>query len=510
MTNNVLMYIIKKKGRGLIIDYLTTVVESRGTYSVTLLSVLVVYLLLMIVIGKLAGKRVANTDDYLVAGRKAPLFITVGTIFATFWGGGTIVGATGAAYNGGIYEVIQDPFAAGLALIIAGLFFVVSLRKQNIRSVGSLYAKKYGKKTSYYSIALMLPTYIMWTAVQLLAISKIMYAIFGISMVMSFTISIIVIVTFTYLGGMLAVAWTDTMQVAIIIIGLFMIMIVGIDKVGGVENINKFTPDNFWNILPRSFSLKGILGYIALWLGMALGNIPSPDLAQRAFMAKSDKTAKSAMIISGILYWTVGLVPVFIALIAITLVGQGQISANEFATDSELLIPIVAKYLLNPFMLAIFISSLVAAILSSASSSLFATSVMISNDLYGNITGASDKKILKVTKYAIFISAALSVMIGAFTTQIFELTIFAFSLQFGMLFFPFVCALKSKYVIKEGVVCGMSVALFINVIGCILNKSIIPEPYTFYTLVPAIANFTTIYLVTYIIKNKRRNEYEIT
>lgn len=471
--------------------------------SIILVTVLVVYLSMMIVVGKLAGKRVKNTDDYLVAGRSAPLFVTVGTLFATFWGGGTIIGATGAAYNEGIYGVIEDPFAAGLALIITGLFFVTPLRKLNIRSVGSLYEKTYGKKTSYLAIALMIPTYIMWTAVQILAISKIMYAIFGIGMFLSFTVSISVIVAFTYLGGMLAVAWTDTIQVVIIMLGLIIITFVGINAAGGIAEVNSYTPDNFWNILPRGFSLKALLGYIALWIGMALGNIPSPDIAQRSFMAKDNKTAKVGMITSGLLYWTVGFIPVFIALIAITLVGKGIINGSEFTNDSELLIPIIAKNLLSPFLLAIFMSSLIAAILSSASSSLFATSVMISNDLYGSMKNVDDNKVLKVTKISIFISAALAVLVGMLTNEIFELTIFAFSLQFGMLFFPFVCALKSKYVIKEGVVAGMLVGLLINVVGAILSKSIIPEPYTFYTIVPAAANFVTIYLVTYIIKMKR-------
>lgn len=474
--------------------------------SIILIIVLVVYMSLMIAIGKIASTKVSNTDDYLVAGRSAPLFVTIGTLFATFWGGGTIIGATGAAYEEGLFGVIEDPFAAGLALILTGLFFVVPLRKLNIRSVGSLYSKRYGKFTSYMATALMIPTYIMWTAVQILAISKIMYAIFGINTILSFIISITVIVIFTYLGGLLAVAWTDTMQMIIIMIGLIIIVYIGINLTGGINEINSHTPENFWNILPQEFSYKSIIAYIALWAGMALGNIPSPDIAQRSFMAKDNKTARIGMISSGLLYWTVGLIPVFIALIAITLVNQGQISASLFAGDSELLIPILAKELLNPFLLAVFMSSLVAAILSSASSSLFATSVLISNDLYANIKEVDDKQVLKVTKIAIFITAFLAVIVGLLTNQIFDLTIFAFTLQFGMLFFPFVCALKSKYAVKEGIICGMIVAILINVIGCIINKSVIPEPYTFYALVPAIANVLTIYLVSFIIKNFKKEK----
>lgn len=344
--------------------------------------ILTVFLGLIILVGKLASKRVSSSDDYVVANRSAPLFLIVGTIFATFWGGGTVLGGTGAAYEEGIFGVVEDPFAAGLALLILGVFFVSTLRRLNLRSMGELYGFRYGKVTGYLSSVLMIPTFLIWTAVQLLAIGKIINVIFDVNFLFGYLIAMGVIILFTYMGGLLAVAWTDTIQMVVIFIGLFLMISIGFKATGGIENIISTTPDQFWNILPRENTFHSWLSYFAIWAGMSLGNLPSPDIAQRAFMAKDEKTAKKGMIIAGIMYMTIGFVPVLIALIGINLVSQGIIDGAQLLDDPELLITLMAKNLFGPIGLGIFISSLTATILSSASTSLFATAVLVSNDIY--------------------------------------------------------------------------------------------------------------------------------
>ena len=73
-----------------------------------------VYLLAMLGIGYIASRRVTNAADFLVAGRSLPLWLTVGTLSATWFGGGTVLGAAGAAYEKGFIGVIADPFGAAL------------------------------------------------------------------------------------------------------------------------------------------------------------------------------------------------------------------------------------------------------------------------------------------------------------------------------------------------------------------------------------------------------------
>lgn len=476
------------------------------------LIIIALFLIGIIVVGKIASGKVKTSDDYLVAGREAPLFLIVGTLFATFWGGGTIIGASGAAYNDGIFGVVEDPFAAGLALVLLGFFFVKMLRRLRINSVGELYSLRFGATTGYLASALMIPTYIIWTAVQLLAIGKIANVLFQIDFTMAFLIAAVVVVSFTYMGGLVAVAWTDTVQMVIIFIGLIVILVVGISATGGIGQLIDHTPKDYWNILPRERDLGAWISYFAMWAGMGLGNIPSPDIAQRAFMAKDEATAKRGMIIAGGLYWTVGFIPIIIGLIGITLVAKGVLDPAIFAKDSELIIPVMAKTLLGPVGLGIFVASLIAAILSSASTSLFATAVLFANDIYKPLKTRKAKQstleqknsLIGITRIFVLVVGLLSVGVGLLSSNIYDLTIFAFTLQFGVLFFPFVLALKAKWVNTYGVIGGMLAGLLVNLVGSISQGSLIQEPAEFYTLVPALVNLLVIIVVSWLTKGKNK------
>ncbi len=470
------------------------------------LSIIVLFLIFIVAVGAIAGRKTKDSDGYLVANRSSGYFLIVGTLFATFWGGGTVLGGSGAAFNDGIMGVIEDPFAAGLALILVGVFFVKTLRKLNLKSVGELYGRRYNKNVSYSASALMIPTYVIWTAVQLLAIGKIANVLFGVNFLLAFFTGAFVVILYTVLGGILAVVWTDAIQMIIIFVGLVLIVVVGVNAVGGIEVINTNTPENYWDFFPNQDNGVSWIAYFAMWVGMALGNIPSPDIAQRAFVAKDAKTAQKGMITAGFMYWTVGLIPVFIALIGLTMVNNGLLSADAIASigeDSELLIPLLAKELLGPIGLGIFAGSLIAAVLSSASTSLFATAVLMSNDIYKPLfmKKDNDKKLVLVTKLSVVIVGLLAVLIGLISTNLYDLTIFAFTLLFGILFFPFVFALKSKWANSYGVLAGMFMGLLVNLVGAIVQGTIIPEPWEFYTLVPALLNLVTIIIVTYFTRN---------
>lgn len=474
------------------------------------LLIVAVFLLGIIGVGKLASRRIKTSDDYIVAGRGAGLPLIVGTLFATFWGGGVIIGATGASYDEGIFGVVEDPFAAGLSLVLVGFFFVRILRGLKIRSVGELYKSRFGVGTGYLASALMIPTYIVWTAVQLLAIGKIINVLFGIDFTLAFMGAALVVVLFTYMGGLVAVVWTDAVQMIIIFLGLVAILVAGFSAAGGIENVFAAAPADYWNILPRDRSPMGWVSYLAMWAGMSLGNIPSPDIAQRAFVARDSATAYKGMIIAGSMYWTVGFIPVVIALIGIALVGNGTLDAAMIAHDSELLVPYMAKVLLGPVGLGVFVASLIGAVLSSASTSLFATAVLFSNDIYkpfkAGITEENpennDSDMLKATKFFVVIVGVLSVGVGLSCNFIYDLTIFAFTLQLGVLFFPFIFALKARWVTSHGVVAGMAGGVLVNLVGCIYQQSIIPEPWEFFTLVPALVNLVLIVIVSALTRNR--------
>ena len=82
-----------------------------------------IYFVLKVIISLLANKKIKGSVDFFVAGRNLPLWLCTATLTATWFGGGTVLGAAGAAYDGGIIGVIADPIGAALCLILACLLY---------------------------------------------------------------------------------------------------------------------------------------------------------------------------------------------------------------------------------------------------------------------------------------------------------------------------------------------------------------------------------------------------
>ena len=103
--------------------------------SILIISGVAFYIVFMLFIGFWASKKIRNAKDYIVAGGEFGWWLSIGTIFATWFGAETCMGSSGTAFNKGILGVIADPFGAGLCLIISGFFFAKYFRSLNIETI---------------------------------------------------------------------------------------------------------------------------------------------------------------------------------------------------------------------------------------------------------------------------------------------------------------------------------------------------------------------------------------
>ena len=97
---------------------------------------ILIYAAIVVLIGWWASRRVNNMSDFLVAGRRLPLWMASATLLATWFGAGPSMAATGAVFEkGGLKNIIADPFAAAISLILAGIFIVGILRRNRLLTV---------------------------------------------------------------------------------------------------------------------------------------------------------------------------------------------------------------------------------------------------------------------------------------------------------------------------------------------------------------------------------------
>ncbi|WNY26646.1 sodium:solute symporter family transporter [Methanolapillus ohkumae] len=466
--------------------------------------VIAVYLVLMLVVGVLTQKiGTSSSKGYLIANRNVGALLIGGTIFATFWGGGTVMGGAGAAYTSYNLGTVADPWASGITLIIMAIFMVPILLSMKIGTLGEMYRIRFGRRGAYVASILSVPTLIAWTAVQMVAIGKMLSLFIGMSPALSMILAGGIVIIYTYMGGMLAVIWTDNIQAAIIILGLMVLIPSAVCYIGASGNPNftlnldnlvagfsvvkDNTPNDFWTLFPSSDpdhpsgitqTLTGFLVWLAAWCGMGLGSLASLDITQRVLCARDENAARGGLLTGTALYWIAGLGPIFIGLLGIVMAQLGIFSAAEIgvlSNDAEVLVPLLAQKLLHPLPMAIFIGSLMAAIMSTSSSTIFASAAVISTVLFpGSVSShestqsiLNDKKAIRMTKFLVVVIGVFCIGISFLAVNLYDLMIFGFTLLFACLFWVVVCGLFWKKANIPGGIASMIVGISFSMLGCI-------------------------------------------
>ena len=182
-----------------------------------LLVVMIAYLLLMLLLGYVAGlKTTDNSDDYMAAEGKMPFWLVTATILATFICGATIMGGGGVAYSDGFPATIADPFAACLCLIAGGFIFQGQIRRTGAVSPAAVYQNRYGVLGGVIAGVCTIMPMLFFAGAQVAATGKLFQIVLGWPFRTTAILSGIFVIVYTAFGGITAVVWTDFAQVLIL------------------------------------------------------------------------------------------------------------------------------------------------------------------------------------------------------------------------------------------------------------------------------------------------------
>ena len=403
------------------------------------------YILVMLLIGYLSGRKVKDMSDFLVAGRRLPLWMATATLLATWFGAGSSMGVAATVYSGELRSVIADPFAASISLILAGIFIVGCLRKQNCLTVTDIIEKKYGKSAGIYASLWMIPVYVGWLGSQMIGLGTILNLLTGIDMLYGTLIGALIVLIYTACGGMWAVTLTDIVQVSLIIMGLIIIVPGAVILAGGWQAVY-CNPNTSLSLLPAAGGWDHSVNYIGSWLIMGLGCMVGQDLIQRSLASKTEKIAVRSSIYSGILYMLIGMIPITIGLAAKILFPKWGITSETMGGDLEnQVLPRMAIQILgsmHPLLLTVFLSALVSAIMSSADSSLLAASSLLSNNVIRPLMPQiSDRKMLHMVRGITVLILIVAAVLALLVKSIYALMINCWASQLVVVFIPVVTAL---------------------------------------------------------------------
>lgn len=439
-----------------------------------LLTAIIIYLLITVAIGAWSSKLVKNSNDFVLAGRKLPLFLSASALFATWFGSETIFGASSEYLESGLQGVIEDPFGAALCLILFGAFFLKPMYRMNVLTLGDVYKRLFGKRVEFISSIFMIPAYFGYVAAQLVALALIFSSLTDLSISQGIMISAAIVVFYTFLGGMWAISITDFIQTTLIVVGLVWVAVLVAQKAGGLMPILESAPEGSFQFFPDANPISW-LNYLGAWMVIGLGSIPSQDIYQRVMSSKSEKVAIKSTYLAGIFYVTVGILPLFIAL------GAKFLYPEIYLENKQMLLPEMVLLHSGMHVQILFFGALISAIMSTTSSGLLAPAAILSENLIKPYFGKrlDEKHFLLILRCNIIVVALIATILAQWKTNIYELVAGASILLMVSLLVPLTAGLYWKRASEMG-------ALMSIVFGMIAYLALEMFELPIYTHIPAL------------------------
>jgi len=445
----------------------------------TLVAFVVLYLLGTLAIGVWAGTRIKNTTDFAIAGRSLPLIMVVTTTFATWFGAETVMGIPARFVQGGLNAIVEDPFGAGTCLVLVGLFFAARLYKHNLLTIGDFYRQRFGRGIEVFCSAAIILSYLGWVAAQITALGLVFSVLTNgaMSETMGMIVGTLAVLVYVVIGGFLAVAWTDFIQMIVLVVGLAIIAMFSADLAGGADKVVALaTTKELWNFFPAP-SFTDMAFFVAAGLTMMLGSIPQQDVFQRVMSARDAKTARNGAMIGGVSYILFAFVPMFIVASAVVVMGD---SAMELAkNDYQRVLPTFVLTKMPLIMQILFFGALLSAIKSTSSATLLAPSTSFVENILKNLRPRmTDKQQLFAMRASIvsFTGLVLAYAIAMKGTPIYDLVSSAYQVTLVGAFVPLVMGLYWKRATTQGAVFSVAAGIavwilfFPQVGGEALNK----------------------------------------
>lgn len=420
-----------------------------------------VYLLALVIYGLvIAHNKVKTADDMVTGGHRIPFIILVGSLLATWCGGGGITGSAGVVYTGGPW-VGAITFAAPPIGIILLYFIAGKVRKSNKVTVPEIMEARYGKAASIISALCVMLAYVGVLATQLKAAADILVLLCSSSGVelshgLALTICTVVIVVITVGGGLVSVAYSDAVSALIMIGGFFL----AIPFLINVANSQGLTLPEAKTTITGGMSGVEILGYFLPSLALMLGD---QNMLQRFASAKNSDEAKKSNV--GMFIGEILVVASIIALVT-----QAAKLYPTLETPSNVIFQVAVDYLPLAFG-ALVMCACMAFIVTTADSYLLSSATNLTNDIYEKYIrkDATDKQKMLVLRVTIVVFSAIAVALTLYFPTVLALQMTAYTMYGAAITPAILFALFSKRVTPAAGLAGIIVGGLATIVWTLMG-----------------------------------------
>ena len=416
------------------------------------LIVLIIYLAIMLGIGIAAKSKISVPDDYYLAGRGLPWPVLMLTMAATYIGATATLAKTGLGYTTGMSAIMATVMAMAGMAVFGYLSPKVNQigREYQIGSVSQLIKYRFGSVAGILAAIIVIWAQVGTLAGQITGAGSLLPTVFrttgiSVSYEMVTLALVLIMIAYTLLSGMFGVAYTDVIQVLILLIclGCFLPFIM-VSQAGGWEHIVSVVPKDHLSLKPGVFMIGLMFNYFFYFMS-------GPPYWQRAFAAKTPKSGRGAIMASSAL---IIVYTVMVTIVGIAAVVLYPTLPEGVGADSIAVIAVLDMY--HPVFAAIVVVAIMAAIMSTMDSYLLTAAQAVVSDIVKVLKPTiSLKDELRLSKVGVAAIAILSYVMALYIRNIIAV------LQIGMGFYsatmaaPIICATFWKKSTKQGCFASM-------------------------------------------------------
>ena len=461
--------------------------------SIPILTTFIAYFVILLGIGLYFYGKSQHIEDYLLGGRKMGAWVTALSAQASDMSGWLLMGLPGAIYLGGLANVwIAVGLFFGTALnwiFVAGRLRAYTQKTDTI-TLPCFFERRFADPTGLLrtvSAIIILIFFTIYASSGLVATGKLFESIFDVNYTAAVIVGGSIIIAYTFLGGFLAVCWTDLFQGLLMLVAIIAVPAIAYFDVGKTDGICKAMQTSNVNL---SVIPQGQWPVLAIFSASAwgLGYFGQPHILARFMSAKSLLKLRESMVIA--IVW------VFLSLggaVAIGLIGIAMFANLSGGEEEKVFIYMIEK-VLGPWLGGIMLAAILSAIMSTIDSQLLVSSSALTEDFYEKIVKnhPSEKKSIFIGRLCVIMISVIALLLALNPNDtILGIVAYAWG-GFGAAFGPLILfALFSKQTTWQSALAGLVVGTVVLVVW----KEMVLNGYM-YEIVPGFAaNCLTIWSI---------------
>ncbi|HUG42454.1 MAG TPA: sodium/solute symporter [Longimicrobiales bacterium] len=436
------------------------------------------YFGIILLLGFYGLKKTRDEDDYWIAGGRLGWVVGGATLAATHTSGGTFIGAIGAIYTFGWsfgWVLVAIPLSYWfMAAVLAPRF----TRVRELTVPAFIERRYYSKTARAVAGAIIMVAIVVYVQAQIVAGGLVANIVFGFSIREGMVWFTLAMLAYTIVGGMIAVVYTDFVQMLVMVVGTAFALPLALRHVDGVGPLMEYVVA----AKPLAFSFGVLPGVLLFTMGLSffLGSVATPEKLIRLYAMKDMRTIRRGILLTMILVVGLNLMVMTMGLVSIALFPA--------LPTGDLAMPVVARAVLPPFIGTLLLAAVASAMMSTVDSLLIVAGSALSEDLYQGLVGrpASRGRRLMLGRVGILIvgtAPLLLVLTGIGAGELVQLIVLLFTaLMASSFFIPVMAGVYWRRATREGAIAAMLGGVTCSALWKLLGSDVVD---------PVVAGFTT-------------------